>query len=574
MDRLLGVAAAGVTILLSGCNPLLESTDDSNTEETVTLSTGEFLAFDISGLPYTTESQQGTITNSQYSYQAGETVTVSVLGEQLASFSADTGYALTDLASEYPQSTDDFLNFFFDNQGFSDFTALTNLIQLLATLDADADPSNGFDVSAFSTVTTINTELDFSVAPYDFYEYTLIQLTGELGIDRKVTPMVLVPQLYAVAGLELPYVFMSNQVQYQGLEMTLSDSTVYEYSASGYLEREATSDEQSVLTSDVQYEADDMGRLLSERYINYDAEGNKSFERGSVYTYNASGQKVGMQEYYDYNGDGTYNSSIIMTFAYDPQGRVSGYTQVAGSNYTYRTSEYDSENRLVTEHEWRDVNDDQQADQIIDTTYLYDSTGQPLEKRAGTDTDADGVYDSYNVEAWQYNERSDVTVHTITTYDTNEVAGYSYVETYTFDEQGNRTEYRMTTDYEGDQTIDYLTVQAYTVNEDGDTTEMLQSVYNDGVTLSKVYRTVFSQPDLGYLGNLTKYTDSNGDGSYESSQSTEYQYDNEGRIEQKQHTYDTNNDGVTDNARKYVNEYEHIDDGVGAVLFEFFAFWL
>jgi len=76
------------------------------------------------------------------------------------------------------------------------------------------------------------------------------------------------------------------------------------------------------------------------------------------------------------------------------------------------------------------------------------------------------------------------------------------------------------------------------------------------------------------LGNLTKYTDSNGDGSYESSQSTEYQYDNEGRIEQKQHTYDTNNDGVTDNARKYVNEYEHIDDGVGAVLFEFFAFWL
>lgn len=535
--------------------------------------TGEFLGVDVSGIHYQSDSRTGTLANGQFEYISGEVISLSLFDQTLIEFEGKSLVQATDIAATFPDNTTDFYDAFFDGVGEESFIHLVNLTQLLAMLDNDEDPTNGFDVSTYSNVASVSTELDLSIAPNDFYEKTLIALANEVGSNRNVVPTVSVDYLYQVAEADMKYSPRSYVYLDEDNDGSVDSITEYTYTADNHLENETYFDGSNIVTSEYSYETNDFSRVTSIRYPSFDSSGNKTFERGYEYTYNNLGQVTNKVEYYDYDGDGENDSTIITDYTFDSLGLYATYTQLAGSNYTYRTYVQNDDGLVASYRETKDTNNDGTPEQILDYVYTYNSDGVEVEERIDTDSDANGTVDNYEINSSTYNENGHLTLFERNRYDSVDELTYNYKQQYTLNDEGQRTEYRQITDYDGDGTTDNLYVVDYTLDADGHVANSVAKTYNDGVTLSKTVRYVYDQPELDYLSDVTTYTDDDGDGTEDENFRWDVTLDEDGNYERRVYQKDNDNNGVVDEEDVYTYTNEEFTQGVGGYLFEYYAIW-
>jgi hypothetical protein len=132
-----------ISVALSGC---LNSSDS-------TVSTGVFVDNLVSGMAYETTTQSGfTNTKGEFKYAEGETVTFKVGGTTLGTTTGKGVISPIDLDS---------------NASKTNLTAkVTNIAQLLQTLDSDLDPNNGIDISESTRTALVNTSVNLAAADF------------------------------------------------------------------------------------------------------------------------------------------------------------------------------------------------------------------------------------------------------------------------------------------------------------------------------------------------------------------------------------------------------------------------
>lgn len=552
--------------LLTGCLP--DSNDD---DSSATVSVGQFSAFDVSGLNYRTRTQSGVLVDGAYQYMAGETVTMSLLGTDLFEFNADSPEALVNLASEFPNQESDFNAAFLENEQFPDFQRLANTIQLLANLDADENIANGFDVTAYSNIGDIETVLDLSIPPFEFYEQTLIILAHELDTERNITPMISISQLYEWAQRDmLVYVPASYSLDSNN-DGTVDQHTVYTYSVDGYLQKYTVYDENNLITDEVTLESDAMGRISSERFPRYDTEGTLTLDRGYDYFYNDSGQLIQYFSFYDFNADGIADSSFTEEYEYDGNGRLSVETVYSNGDRHVTSFDYNSEGLLTTQTEHIDDNNDGAYERENLSTYEYNESGLETLYRLDSDDDMDDVTDEYQIKTTTYTESGQIASLITQNFDNEDVIEYQSNQSYQYNNDGCLIEDSLATDYDNDSVADTLLKTTYTVNTDCQNIESTQQVFNDGVTLSKQVYTLFQDPELGYLGIYTKYQDNDGDGVTDYQFYSEITYDEFGNMLTRLTQTDSDNDGTFDSEARWSYDYILITDGAGPWLFDYYS---
>jgi hypothetical protein len=570
MNRLF-LAAVLLPMLLASCN-----TDQS--EDTVETLTGSFLDLGISGLSYQTDTLSGRLNDGQYEYLAGEEVSILFKGESLFEFDAADGFSFSDLTDEFPATEDDLYSAWYGDDDFESFQVLLNLVQLLFNLDADSNHANGIDVSSIDMSGSLSTDIDLTVSAEEFYETTLIELASELGTTRSVTPMYSVWNLYDIAGKSLPI------YQRATLSITEDDSTdvtYYDYSIEGYDEFETEYSSSQIIVGYSEFTNDDMGRMTAFTDYFLDDSGNSTGTRSKANSYNDLGQLVEVIVEQDYTGDGTLNYSSLEEYTYNSEGEPSAYIYSHDNDYDSvfdsvesATYDYDENGFLTTEVRSQDSDNDGDADKIYTESYEYDADGLVTEFRTETDSDADGSHDEYRVETTTYNDAGLVLSEILIDYDSDtDEKGFNVSEMNTYDDSDNRTQYSYVSDYDGDDVLDYYYVVDYEYYEDGEVEVKTSSYYNDGSTLSKVTRSVYDGTGTENYRNYVIYTDSDGNGTEDSSKSYVYTLDDEGNLTILNLLTDSDNDGSTDSTKTYDYTYEYFDNGSAIQLYNINVNW-
>lgn len=176
--------SASVFSILTACGGGSSDTPSTSSSPAATAETGVFLDSPVINIGYRTETLEG-VTNSlgEYKYLAGETVTF-FIGDLVFPATAAIGTVTPlDLA---------------DSVDISD-PKVINMIRLLQTLDADANPDNGLTITDMAK--SAATQVDFSLSEAEFEIHRAVtELISNGGQDT--IPSGLVATNAAVAHFE------------------------------------------------------------------------------------------------------------------------------------------------------------------------------------------------------------------------------------------------------------------------------------------------------------------------------------------------------------------------------------
>jgi hypothetical protein len=157
-----------VAVLLTACGG--GGDGGTNPKPQPVVQTGVFVDSLVAGVNYATASQQG-VTNSrgEFNYLDGERVTFSIGGIVLGT--ADAGPVVTALMLV---------------NGANDVSdpRVTNIIRLLISLDSDANPGNGINISPTTHTAAAGMSLDFSSATFDTHVQALLEAVN--GADSQL----------------------------------------------------------------------------------------------------------------------------------------------------------------------------------------------------------------------------------------------------------------------------------------------------------------------------------------------------------------------------------------------------
>jgi hypothetical protein len=567
MYRLL-LATIVLPLLLAGCS------SESSTE----ISVGTFLDLGITGLTYETDALEGLLDDGQYEYLAGETVTVKFMGETLFEFDAASGFELSDISAEFLTTADELYSAWYDDDGDESFQILGNLILLLYNLDADANYVNGIDLSELDMNLSVSTEIDLAQPINDFYETTLIELANELGVSREVTPMYAFWNLYDMEGESLPFDLVTNQsyTDDDGTEETYFDNTL-----EGYFESEANYSTDELKTFSIDYTTDDMGQLTEYVYNFYDNSETIIESETTRQTYNNLGQLEEQLYLEDDDGDGSFNSSNLSSYTYTSFGQLaetvssndSDYDSVTDRVYT-TTYTYSDDQFLVSKLTINDSNNDGTADSQTYESYEYNTDGIEVLQRTDSDSDGDGSFDDYILKNSDYDDAGSLQSINKSYFDSvTDDKERELIQTYSYHDAGEKSQYEYTTDYDADGDIDYLYIIDYEYDDNGEYTLVTTQIYNDGVTLSKSIRKEYDGTGAGNYRDHTEYTDSDGDGTDESSKTRNYTVNDEGYQTRLVLNIDSDNDSITDETQTTDYTYETFDNGIAALLWDMLAIY-
>ncbi|WP_341501292.1 hypothetical protein [Gallaecimonas sp. GXIMD4217] len=158
-----------VALNLAACGGSSDSTPDNTTTPpppppAETALTGFFVDSPVAGIDYSTETHSGvTSPEGAYDYEEGETVTFSI-GDLIFPAVAASGMVTpADIAA-------------------GDETTQTNILQILQSLDADGDPSNGISLIDGAADAFAGTSLDITSSDFDSQVTEVLSTLGD-GID-------------------------------------------------------------------------------------------------------------------------------------------------------------------------------------------------------------------------------------------------------------------------------------------------------------------------------------------------------------------------------------------------------
>lgn len=550
-----------------------DSDTDSSVDSTPEPLTGKFLEIDLLGLSYHTDSYSGSLVNNEFEYLEGETISITFLGKTLIEFEGKSEVSISDLVADFPNDSNELNSSYFEGEGSDEFKTLANMFQLLAALDEDENPENGFDVSKFHELTSSSTELNLTLSPDTFYRQTLIELANEISANRNVSPTTSIGFLYELSKEEMVFSTTSYFAYDVGNDGTDDSTLEYVYSSEGYLLNEIRTNHTNGTASHRVLTTDEFTRLTQLAYPSYDSNGDKTYERGVTYTYNALGQITEELTYLDHDGDGENDSTSSITFNYNAKGLVTSETSLDDSSKIVYTYLYNGDRSLSSYTEIQDTNNDDTPEQTKEYSFQYNSDGTVLEERVDIDNDADGTIDEYEISTYSYDANSKETLRETFQYDSDDTLTRKEVEEQSYDEYSNRTDYRYTIDFDGDGTDNYLFTTSYTLDENGNTVTKTSLTYRDGINLSKTVRTVYATPELGLLSDVSVYQDNNGDGTEDESYSWVNTFDEYGNYESRLYLDDDDNDGTVDSENMYSYTSIVLENGAAAFFYANFVSW-
>lgn len=396
---LLAIALGGLLVLAScggsggGGTPDPDDGGGGNPEPS--FETGTLSPVPVSGLNYSTPTESETTDASgEFRYNAGDIVEFRLGDTVLGSVRAAREISLFELQAAQPlHEVRAILAALADPD--SSFTAATNLVRLLYTLDDDQSLENGVTISADVAALFSSVALNFNRTPARFaYSQNVQNLLG--AANRRLMPLeVSLAHQYEAAGILLivdgvavARIARSETTSADGDVITVLDSTTFTYDELGSLARREDLDAEEQLVSRTMFDYD--AQALRTREAT-DSDGDGQFdtekdlrrnEAGDVtqitaqsgealadqsvvaIRYNELGQEI--ERTRDQDGDGAVES--ILTTGYATNGRAARIALDAdadGSVDQVITNVYDTDERLseqtfegsgIDDHDLRDGN--------------------------------------------------------------------------------------------------------------------------------------------------------------------------------------------------------------------------
>jgi hypothetical protein len=506
--------------------------------------TGVF-AGPVAGLSYETATLSGlTNARGEFKYKQGETVTFSVGGIALGSVAGAakiSPFSLLPLAT--PPATELALRMELGNRkDVTDFDRAANIAFLLVSLDLDANPDNGLDLTGWDSSLAAAT-LNFNADLYQFAR-KFRRFASANGINSNITPIQPLAHVYKSLGITVPVHLVTSV-------LTDSDAVdvTYGYDTKSLKNAHRTdfnNDGISNQTESYTYTA--QARVATHsRVFDWDDNGVPDSTLSEIFTYNGNGDVVTLVAQEDFDGNGAPDTRSTTTNIYNSVGDLmsslleidSNLDSVADERYE-STYTYDAAGNMLTAVREDDFNVDGTPESVVSRTLTYDAAGNLLTRLQ--ENDSDGVPGADSIES----------------------------EINTYDAAGNRLTSQVTNDYENDGTLDYLRTETNTYDSKANLLTSLSEECFDGTTVNTRLRRTLTYNSAGTL-LLTDSTEFDSDDAdpYDFRETITYTHDSNGnRLTQLTET-DTDGDGSVDTASLFQRAYSTISDGILSLLFDY-----
>ena len=540
----------------------------------------------LSGVAYSTASQSGVLnSDGNFSYEPGETLTLSLGGITLGSAAADANMKVTDFLGNLPKTAAEFRFEMrrkdqgreihqtsyperkFANTINSDLHKAVNIFGLLTALDDDNNPDNGLELSTGDWHNTLSAITDADIA----LQYHMLDFPAQLG-----------------SGLS-QNIYLERVQQLHGFSVTANTmdvaSRLYKLAGISLTAYPITSITQSGINPDsITYTFDalyQVSKIVTKEFI----DGNPSSIDTDNYTWNEKGLKTQKESLDDTNADGTLNYRRVEDFTYNnfnqplskrvqefDNGPDNAVTSDRQTDYQYlndRMLQTFSRNKSNLNAESNhDVIIRDYDDQGRITRYTSESRDQPSDTTAGTQ---EVTTTSYN-DAGEIDSKTKTNGGGTTTYSFTYNANVITQKTVTggtkseleekFSDtkraKGILSKSKKTYNVENDALIKAATT-TYTIDTNNGITGCFNTIDNDADGTIDETQTVKSRYGKhGHIGASIKI-DENGDGSNDKEGSfTSQTYGDDGRIltsEAELQTWSYSDTAATDGARYLVTAY-------------------
>lgn len=540
--------------------------------------TGTFPIPGIKGLTYETSTQSGSLNNSQFKFEEGESVQIKLGNQTLFTLDAESAIEFEELISQWPSTEEELQQAYFENDQFEAFQYLANFMQLIHNLDADGDADNGFDLSQYSNEQ--NLDIDLSVTPDTFYTTTLLELADTLGSQRSAAPMNSIGQLFDLGGSHIAIEQLATQASDDDNDGTTDEIRTYQYDEMGLelgYQEDSNGDDISDNQFTYAYNASGLQTSqLSETDFDYDG----SFDRvwGETTEFNELNLPSSATFYSDHNGDGISDYETLAEYEYNSKGLVINEVETelnsegGADSYTYLAYSYNDDDQLTQ----KVVTSDDDADGSIDSkkiyTYSYTATGKLLQEIRSDDDDNDGVEDERRIEDYTYNENDEQLSIALKDYDNEGTLGFNQTQLYTYNAAGEQLTYQLIVDYYGDGDANFEGTTTRTYDEGGNILTSLSVNYREG-ELSDRYLTSYTYNEAGKQTQYKKEEDNDLDGTYDSTIVRNYTYTAEGNYASWDAYEDEDNDGTNEEESTRTYSYSINQEGEKSLLQEFVNWW-
>jgi hypothetical protein len=491
---LIGIGFLG--LVLAGCGG-----SDRKTAREVS---GTLQAGGISGVRFTTARRNGaTDVAGTFKYLPGETVTFSVGDIRLGSVPGAAVITPFTLAGLTPPTTELALRRELSRaqRMVTPFVRVANMQRLFMALDADHDPSNGYDLrNADMRLAGATIDLDQRLSDFALELAKLApDLTHDIPLSRPVV------QLYRELAVAVPAHGQTRSVTTSDFN-PIPNEEFTTYAPDGARQsRGANYDDDADSESLTSWQYDSMGRITTVSSLYEPPVGLPAQIRHFTYARDERGALTGVYDEVHDDDDGLPDLRYHYVVEPDAHGFwsrqiVSLDIEVDGTpdrREEYRR-QFDARHNVIAAQYEGDIDMDGVVDWRTVQAASFDADDRPLSGSQDSDEDGDGIVDARYRYSFDYGTPSttsyeylidldadgtvDVRYHTTTRFDRDRnVAsvddGYDYendgVDEYayrivsTYDEQRRRLTQQRWEDYDGDGTFDTLNSDRFTYDDAG-----------------------------------------------------------------------------------------------------------
>lgn len=559
--RVLSISAVTASMFVSGC------IDDSEDPFGVLPIPG------IQGLSYETQTQSGSLNDSQFKYLEGETVSIKLGSQVLLTFEAEAEIPLAALTSQLPETEDELYSAYFDEDVYQEFQLAANFMQLIYNLDADGNPDNGFDLTQYVDIDA-SLSLDLTVSPNEFYDTELLELASVLNSQRMIAPVRSIGDLFTLFDQPITLELQLQKTTDSDNDGAVDQVTDYEYNDNGLVTVNKTDNNMdSISDRKTEYSYSSLGLYTGYQYASdTDSDGTANSSNSEQRSYNAFNLLEQKDFGADHGGDGVYDFVTNNIYSYDAAGRVviDVYSTANNSDGIYdsiTTSEYSyNENGDISSKVEKEDHDASGSTDTTKThTYTYNEQNLLTEYIRSDDDDSDGTEEDRIVQTYTYDDAGNMLTEFQGNY-TSDVLGFNKLVTFEYNENGDKTEELSITDYTGDDQVNYKYSDSREYDDSGRLISQLSRVYQDGSNLSKQLLYTYEYDGQNNRTVQKKEEDENLDGSYDSTEINTYTYTDSGNVASQLMTEDENNDGTSETISTYLYTYTQNVNGHRALL--------
>lgn len=525
--------------------------------------------FVIIGIDYKSSSGSGqTDSTGQFQYKDGDSVQLSLAGEDLFSVQAAKNNSLSEaLLSQLPTTQHTIETMLGSHNRYPDFHQLFNKLYFLTLIDADHNFDNGIDVSNFSTVGALS-DVNFDMEIRDFvnnHSADFIENNPNASVSISASDLFALLFSALTIDIQLP-TRISADFNNDGNENSYQSFTYNENNeVSLYLEDD---DNDAWIDREYRWEDNIHGGKTETQIDRRRNDIDECFDR-SLYqsTFDSENIEIASRSYSSNFSSGSPRSNQESTVTYDENNLVESRTTFIDGNIN-NISGVDGvwDAKLITNYTY---NDDQTIASYVEDVYFgtngeFDNTisekrtftaeyyDNGLFKQTTYIRDPDNNPDTANFTSINYSEYDEAGNTTFSRYQTDSdgdgVSDYGHLSYYTFDENGNTLSRRYENDNDGDPEIDDSYGYTYTYDERGLelTNDYFSDADHDG-TPEKVRHYEYTYNEAGLLIEAHEYSDGNdADIELDSVERYYYTYDENNRETSEVIHYDDELDNIID----------------------------